>query len=143
MVRGIENEGESMPRTRKSHPPSLKAKVAVEAIKAHKTTAQIAQMFGVHPTQVGGWKKQALAGLPDIFGNGREQMRQQADTEKDELYKQIGQLKVELDFLPTRWKPASAWPHFMRRSASANPKSGTPIKARSSLPPTSWPRSRS
>jgi hypothetical protein len=37
MVGGIENEGESMPRTRKSHPPSLKAKVAVEAIKAHKT----------------------------------------------------------------------------------------------------------
>src|ERR1700693_1930449 len=99
MVGGIENEGESMPKTRKSHPPSLKAKVAVEAIKAHKTAAQIAQMFGVHPTQVGGWKKQALAGLPDIFGNGREQMRQQADTEKDALYKQIGQLKVELDFL--------------------------------------------
>ena len=49
-----------MPRTRKSHLPSLKAKVAVEAIKGHKTTAQIAQMFGVHPTQVGGWKKQAL-----------------------------------------------------------------------------------
>jgi transposase len=102
MVGGIENEGESMPRTRKSHPPSLKAKVAVEAIKAHKTTAQIAQMFGVHPTQVGGWKKQALAGLPEIFGNGHEHLRQQADAEKDELYKQIGQLKVELDFLKKR-----------------------------------------
>ncbi len=63
-----------MPRTRKNHPPSLKAKVAVEAIKAHQTAAQIAQVFGVHPTQVGGWKKQALAGLPDIFGNGREQV---------------------------------------------------------------------
>ena len=37
----------------------------MEAIKAHKTAAQIAQMFGVHPTQVGGWNKQALAGLPD------------------------------------------------------------------------------
>src|SRR5580700_5196749 len=65
-----------MPKTRKSHPPSLKAKVAVEAIRAHKTAAQIAQMFGVHPTQVGGWKKQALAGLPDVFGNGREQIRE-------------------------------------------------------------------
>ena len=102
MVGGIENRGESMPKSRKSHPPSLKAKVAVEAIKAHKTAAQIAQMFGVHPTQVGGWKKQALAGLPDIFGNGREQVRQQSDAEKDELYKQIGQLKVELDFLKNR-----------------------------------------
>jgi transposase len=102
MVGGIENRGETMPRTRKNHPPSLKAKVAVEAIKAHKTAAQIAQVFGVHPTQVGGWKKQALAGLPDIFGNGREQVRQQTDAEKDELYKQIGQLKVELDFLKKR-----------------------------------------
>jgi transposase len=88
-VGGIENEGESMPRTRKSHPPSLKAKVAVEAIKAHKTAAQIAQMFGVHPTQVGGWKKQALAGLPDIFGYGREQMRQQADTEKGRSLRKV------------------------------------------------------
>src|SRR5436309_3683508 len=87
-----------MPQTRKNHSPGLKAKVAVEAIKSHKTAAQIAQMFGVHPTQVGSWKKQALAGLPDVFGNGREQIRQQSDTEKDELYKQIGQLKVELDF---------------------------------------------
>jgi transposase len=102
MVGGIENEGESMPRIRKSHPPSLKAKVAIEAIKGNKTITQIAQMFGVHPTQVGGWKKQALAGLPDVFGNGREQMRQQTDAEKDELYKQIGQLKVELDFLKKR-----------------------------------------
>ena len=89
-------------RARKNHPPGLKAKVAVEAIKAHRTTAQIAQMFGVHPTQVGGWKKQALNGLPDVFGNGREHIRQQSDAEKDELYKQIGQLKVELDFLKKR-----------------------------------------
>ena len=86
-----------MPQTRKNHSPSLKAKVAVEAIKSHKTAAQIAQMFGVHPTQVGSWKKQALAGLPDVFGNGREQIRQQSDTVKE-----IGQLKVELDFLKKR-----------------------------------------
>jgi transposase len=91
-----------MPRTRKNHPPSLKAKVALEAIKAHRTTVEIAQMFGVHPTQVGGWKKQALVGLADIFSNGRQQLRQQSDAEKDELYKQIGQLKVELDFLKKR-----------------------------------------
>ena len=67
MVGGIENEGESMPRTRKNHPPSLKAKVAVEAIKAIKTTTQIAQMFRVHPTRVGGWKKQATGRLAGRF----------------------------------------------------------------------------
>jgi transposase len=99
VVGGIENEGESMPRTRKSHPPSLKAKVAIEAIKGVKTTAQIAQMFSIHPNLVSNWKKQALAGLPDVFANGREPSRQQTNAEKDELYRHIGQLKVELDFL--------------------------------------------
>ena len=59
-----------MPTTRKNHPPSLKARVAVEALKGHKTTTQIAQTFGVHPTQVGSWKKQALAGLAEVFGHG-------------------------------------------------------------------------
>jgi transposase-like protein len=58
MVGGIESEGESMPRTSKSHPPSLKAKIAIEASKAHKTTAQIAQMFGVHPDP-GRWVEEA------------------------------------------------------------------------------------
>jgi transposase-like protein len=48
MVGGIENDESPMPRTRKNHPPSLKAKIAVEAIKAQKTTTQISQMFGVH-----------------------------------------------------------------------------------------------
>jgi len=91
-----------MPQTRKNHPPSLKAKVAIEAIKGHKTTSQIAQAYGVHPTQIGFWKRQAIEGLPDVFGNGRDQMRQQSDQEKAELYQQIGQLKVELDFLKKR-----------------------------------------
>jgi transposase-like protein len=91
-----------MPATRKNHPPGLKAKVAVEAIKGHKTTTQIAQTYGVHPTQVGSWKKQALAGLPEVFGNGHDRQIQLVEAEKDELYKQIGQLKVELDFLKKR-----------------------------------------
>ena len=91
-----------MSRTRKNHPPNLKAKVAVEAIKSHQTRAQIAHAFGVHPTLVAGWKKQALAGLPEIFVHGRESSRAEIDAEKDELYKHIGQLKVELDFLKKR-----------------------------------------
>jgi hypothetical protein len=51
MVGGIENRGESMRKTRKSHPSNLKAKVAIGAIKAHKTAAQIAQMFGIDPKE--------------------------------------------------------------------------------------------
>lgn len=89
-----------MPRTRKNHPPSLKAKIVVEAIKGVRTATQIAQTFGVHPNLVAKWKKQALEELPEIFSNGRKSAAN--DAEKDELYKQIGQLKVELDFLKKR-----------------------------------------
>src|ERR1700689_3423477 len=96
-----------MPKVRKSHPPSLKAKVAVEAIKAHKTAAQIAQMFGVHPTQVGGWKKQALAGLPDIFGNGREQLR-----ERRRLTVEIQRLVECIPTLPPSTTGQEGYPYF-------------------------------
>src|SRR5208282_5700150 len=112
MVGGIENEGESMPKVRKSHPPSLKAKVAVEAIKAHKTAAQIAQMFGVHPTQVGGWKKQALAGLPDLFGNGREQMRQQADADQGRALQTDRPTESGVGLSQKK-----SWPHRLKTSA--------------------------
>jgi hypothetical protein len=49
---------------------------------------------------VAGWKKQALEQLPGIFSNGHA--KEQADVEKDELFQQIGRLKVELDFLKKR-----------------------------------------
>ena len=82
--RGIENKGESLPTIQKNHPPSRKAKVAVEAIKGHQTASPIAPTEGVHPTPVGFWKKPALAGWPAVFSNGREQRQPQADTEKGE-----------------------------------------------------------
>jgi transposase-like protein len=56
--------------------------------------------FGVHPNLVANWKKQALEQLPEIFSNGHKPAAN--DTARDELYKQIGQLKVELDFLKKR-----------------------------------------
>ena len=89
-----------MPRTRKNYTPSLKAKVAVEAIKGNRTAAQIAQTFSVHPNLVASWKKQAIEQLPEIFSGA--QTKQQDDVDKDELFQQIGRLKVELDFLKKR-----------------------------------------
>ncbi len=88
-----------MPRTRKNHPPALKAKVAVEAIKAQRTTTEIAQVYGVHPNLVGAWKKLALELLPELFAPQSTTSRPAADREKEELYRQIGQMKVEMDFL--------------------------------------------
>ena len=64
-----------MPRTRRNYAPSLKAKVAIEAIKGNKTAAQIAQTFSVHPNLVAFWKKQAVEQLPEMFsaGQGKQQ----------------------------------------------------------------------
>ncbi len=91
-----------MPNSRKSYPPSLKAKVAVEAIRSQRTAAQIAQVYSIHPGLVSVWKKQALEALPGIFQQRRDGRAHAGEAEKDELYKQIGQLKVELDWLKKR-----------------------------------------
>jgi transposase len=91
-----------MPRTRKTYPPSLKAKVAVEAIRGVRTAAEIARAYDVHPNLVATWKRQALVQMPAIFA-GAPAARPDADAEKDALYREIGKLKVELDFLRMAW----------------------------------------
>ncbi len=88
-----------MPGTRKSYAPSLKAKVAMEAIKAQRTTTEIAKIYSVHPNPIGIWKKQAVENLPEIFNGGRDGRQAELSADKDELYRQIGVLKVELEFL--------------------------------------------
>src|SRR5436309_13223545 len=88
-----------MPKNRKSYAPSLKAKVAVEAIKAQRTAAEIAKMYDVHPNLIGVWKKHALTSLPEIFENGRDGRAAGADAGEDELFRQLGMRKVELGFL--------------------------------------------
>jgi len=88
-----------MPGTRKNYSPTLKAKVAIEAIKGQRTITEIAQLFGVHPNLVANWKKLALELLPEIFTPQMTQTRPAVDREKEELYRQIGQMKVEMDFL--------------------------------------------
>lgn len=84
---------------RKSHDAAFKAKVALEAVKGEKTLAQIASEYGVHPNQIGPWKKRLLEELPSIFSDRRKREEKEGTVEADELYRQIGQLKVELDWL--------------------------------------------
>ncbi len=84
---------------RKSYSGEFKAKVAVEAIRSVKTVNEIASRFSVHPNQVTTWKKQALAELPQIFSNGRARAEKADEELKAALYQEIGQLKVELDWL--------------------------------------------
>lgn len=88
-----------MPRPRKQFSSTLKARVALEAIRGEKTATEIARSYSVHPNLVGIWKRQALEGLPEIFEKPRVHLSAEQDAEKDELYRKIGQMKVELDWL--------------------------------------------
>ncbi len=84
---------------RKRYSASFKAKVALEAIRGLKTTNELAAEFGVHTTQIGHWKQQALESLPEVFANHRGRSRDEDAALKDRLYQQIGRLQVELEWL--------------------------------------------
>ncbi len=86
-----------MKKNRRKHSPSFKARVALEALKSEETIAELASRFEVHPGQIRKWKKSLVEGTVGIFGGDHE--KKGDDTLILQLYQQIGQLKVERDFL--------------------------------------------
>ena len=83
--------------TRKRYDSRFKAQVVLEALKNQRTMAEIASEYGVHANQITKWKRHVLDELPDIFSSKRERDQQDNEALQAELYRQIGQLKVELD----------------------------------------------
>ena len=73
--------------------------MALEAIRGHKTAHEIASADGVHPTQIAQWKKQVLDEVPHFFASHQGQREKADETLIAALYQEIGQLKVELDWL--------------------------------------------
>lgn len=88
-----------MDKIRKGHDSVFKAKVALEAVKGDKTIAQLGSEYGVHPNQIGQWKKRLLEELPSLFSDKRDREAGDWKVLEAELYRQIGQLKVELEWL--------------------------------------------
>jgi len=88
-----------MKNKRRNHTAQFKAKVAFESAKGDKTIAELASEYEVHPTQIMQWRKQLLELLPEIFSRRRETDQQEQEKLTAQLYQQIGQLKVELDWL--------------------------------------------
>lgn len=84
---------------RKRYSVEIKARVALEAIRGHKTANEIASEYGVHPTQIAQWKKQVLDELPLMFSSRVAERGKADEALIANLYQQIGQLKVELDWL--------------------------------------------
>jgi putative transposase len=98
-------EESGMGTQRRVHSAEFKAKVALEAIRGERTGNEIAGEYGVHPVQVGLWKKQAIEGLVDIFRDRRNGVGKEEEELKAALYQEIGQLKVELDWLKKKVGP--------------------------------------
>lgn len=79
--------------------PEDKARVALAAIKGEMTMSEISSKFEVHSTQITRWRKQVLEGLRTIFSQEKSPLNRVDTKLTDDLYKQIGQLKVELDWV--------------------------------------------
>jgi putative transposase len=92
-----------MSKHRKQYRASFKAKVALEALKGQDTIHEIASRYGLHPNLITNWKKLALAQLSESFSDQRSRAAYDEQALKAQFYQQIGQLKVELDWLKKSW----------------------------------------
>ncbi len=94
-----------MSKERRKHSPSFKAKVSLEAVKGEMTVAHMAARYEDHPGQIQDWKKSLLGGAANVFSGNQDKGRKGEEALIARLYQQIGQLKVERDFLAERSGP--------------------------------------
>lgn len=88
-----------MTKSNRKHTAQFRVKVVLEMLKGEKTLSQICSYFGIHHSQACRWKNKALEGLETILSGGFKTQSKKKDELIEQLYKQIGQLKVEADFL--------------------------------------------
>jgi transposase len=86
-------------RTRRTHAPAFKAKVALAAIKGEKTLAELAQQYDVHPNQITAWKGQLVDAAAGVFGSGVGSADAVPGIDVKVCHAKIGELTLENDFL--------------------------------------------
>ncbi len=85
---------------RRTHRPEFKARVAMKAISGRKTIQEIPDGHAIHPIQVNQWKRQLLDGASELFTRGKKTKdKEKGQTKEAELFQQIGQLLMELEWL--------------------------------------------
>jgi transposase-like protein len=88
-----------MSRKRRVFGASFKAQVALSAVRGEQTTAELSSKYAVHSSQVTAWKKQLLDQAAELFEDGRGTSRAESSAKEEELYEQIGRLKMEVEWL--------------------------------------------
>jgi len=88
---------------RKFYSNEFKAKIALEAVKGYSSINEIAREYKVHPNQISLWKKQLIENLPGIFENTRGPKTDSNSELIDQLYRQIGKLQVEVEWLKKKY----------------------------------------
>jgi len=86
-------------KTRRKFSADFKAKVVLESFKERSTIEDLARKYEIHPTQITNWKREAVANMASIFDSDKSESHADAELQTEKLYAQIGQLKVENDFL--------------------------------------------
>lgn len=86
---------------RTQYTPNEKAKIVVEILQGDQSIAEISAQYGIHPNMLARWKRNALEGLPHVFERSSKQIKleQERQQEIDELYKQIGKLTTQNEWL--------------------------------------------
>ena len=87
------------PRRRRVFDKTFRAKVALAALKGDKTLSELASQFDVHANQVSAWRQTLIDRAGDLFEDGRRRKPDDADATQEELYEQIGRLKMELEWV--------------------------------------------
>jgi transposase len=89
-------------KTRRKFTAEFKAKVILEALKERSTIEELARKYELHPTQISTWKREAVANMAAVFSADKTEGAADNEQQTEKLYAQIGQLKVENDFLKKR-----------------------------------------
>jgi len=84
-------------KKRKKYTSGFKTKVVLEAMQERETIQELGKKYDLHPTQISTWKKQFLSNASSIFEKGHA--KDDDEKEKTELFKKVGQLQMEVDFL--------------------------------------------
>jgi transposase len=85
-------------QSRRKFTAEFKTKVVLESLKERSSIEELSRKYEVHPTQINTWKREFLSKAAEVF-NKKEGDPEKPEIDADKLYAQIGQLKVENDFL--------------------------------------------